>query len=228
MARKTLNSLKVGSIGWMKAAPLGAEAGRASIDRLRRKNATLRRTLARLLAFRAMAYRDPLTGLRNRRYFDERLAEEVERAHRNFGGGPSVIAIDINSFKQINDLEGHRAGDEVLKWVAAFLESTTRSYDICCRTGGGGVKANLPATGGNRSARPAQRPPGKISPGNAKTGASLGVRDVFGTRAGDLPRPTARPGAASRTESSSARSQPGIQLPMSVARWESWSRCLPV
>src|SRR5258707_13049815 len=107
MARKTLNSLKVRSIGRMKAAPLGAEAARASIDRLRRKNSTLRRTLARLLAFRAMAYRAPLTGLRNRRYFDERLAAEVERAHRNFRGGPAGSAFGINSFKEINDLVGH-------------------------------------------------------------------------------------------------------------------------
>src|SRR5260370_14969493 len=107
MARKTLNSLRVRSIGRMKATPLGAEAAQASIDRLRRKNATLRRTLARLLAFRAMAYRDPLTGLRNRRYFDEPLAEEVARAHRNFLGGPSVIRIDINSFNKINALERH-------------------------------------------------------------------------------------------------------------------------
>src|SRR5260370_6310286 len=175
MARKTLNSLKVGSIGWMKAAPLGAEAAQASIGRLRGKKATLRRTLARLLAFRAMAYRDPLTGLRNRRYFDERLAEEVERAHRNFGGGPSVIAIDINSFKQINDLEGHRAGDEVLKWVAAFLESTTRSYDICCRTGGDQFMAILPATGGDRFRRLIQRLPGERPRTNPKLGRSLGL-----------------------------------------------------
>jgi diguanylate cyclase (GGDEF)-like protein len=175
MARKTLNSLKVRSIGRMKAAPLGAEAARASIDRLRRKNATLRRTLARLLAFRAMAYRDPLTGLRNRRYFDERLAEEVERAHRNFGGGPSVIAIDINSFKQINDLEGHRAGDEVLKWVAAFLESTTRSYDICCRTGGDEFMAILPATGEDGCARLIQRLREKLSRTNRKLGRALGL-----------------------------------------------------
>src|SRR5258707_15793290 len=100
MARKTLNSLKVRSIGRMKATPLGAEAAQASIDRLRRKNATLRRTLARLLAFRAMAYRDSLTGLRNRRYFDERLAEEVVPTPRTFGGGPSVIAINIYYFKR--------------------------------------------------------------------------------------------------------------------------------
>jgi diguanylate cyclase (GGDEF)-like protein len=175
MARKTLNSLKLRSIGRVKPTPLGAEAAQASIDRLRRKNATLRRTLARLLAFRAMAYRDPLTGLRNRRYFDERLPEEVERAHRNFGGGPSVIAIDINSFKQINDLEGHRAGDEVLKWVAAFLESTTRSYDVCCRTGGDEFMAILPATAEDGCARLIQRLREKLSRANRKLARSLGL-----------------------------------------------------
>jgi len=175
MARKTLNSLKVRAIGRIKATTLSTEGAQSSIDRLRRENATLRRTLARLMAFRAMAYRDPLTGLRNRRYFDERLAEEVERAHRNFGGGPSVLAIDINCFKQINDLEGHRAGDEVLKWVAAFLESTTRSYDICCRTGGDEFMAILPATGEEGCARLIQRLRDKLSRANRKLGRSLGL-----------------------------------------------------
>jgi len=175
MARKTLNSLKVRSIGRIKAASFADQTAQESIDRLRRENATLRRTLARLLAFRAMAYRDPLTGLRNRRYFDERLAEEVERAHRNAGGGPSVIAVDINSFKQINDQEGHRAGDEALRWVASFLEAATRSYDICCRTGGDEFMAILPGTAEDGCTRLIQRLRDKLGRANRKLARNLGL-----------------------------------------------------
>lgn len=116
------------------------------IGRLRRENAGLRQTLAELTGYRAMAYRDTLTGLRNRRYFDERLFEEVQRAQRNADSAPSILMIDINSFKQINDSRGHATGDEVLRWVASFLDSSIRSYDICCRTGGDEFMAILPST----------------------------------------------------------------------------------
>jgi diguanylate cyclase (GGDEF)-like protein len=127
-----------------------------TIERLRRENASLRKSLTELMGYRAMAYRDPLTGLRNRRYLDERLSEEVHRAQRRSQGGPSILAIDLNSFKQINDTRGHAAGDEVLRWVASFLEATVRSYDLCCRTGGDEFMVILPSTdsdGVNRLAR---------------------------------------------------------------------------
>lgn len=119
-----------------------------TIERLRRENASLRKTLTELMGYRAMAYRDPLTGLRNRRYLDERLSEEVQRAHRRSQGGPSLLVIDVNSFKQINDSRGHSAGDEVLRWVASFLEATVRNYDVCCRTGGDEFMVILPSTDG--------------------------------------------------------------------------------
>jgi len=116
-----------------------------TIERLRRENASLRKTLTELMGYRAMAYRDPLTGLRNRRYLDERLSEEVQRAQRRSQGGPSLL---VNSFKQINDSRGHAAGDEVLRWVASFLEATVRNYDVCCRTGGDEFMVILPSTDG--------------------------------------------------------------------------------
>src|SRR5713226_138323 len=117
-----------------------------TIERLQRENASLRQTLTELTGYRAMAYRDTLTGLRNRRYFDERLFEEVQRAQRSSHSAPSILMIDINLFKQINDSRGHATGDEVLRWVASFLEGSIRSYDICCRTGGDEFMAILPST----------------------------------------------------------------------------------
>ena len=83
-----------------------------------------------------LAYRDPLTGLRNRRYFDERLSEECDRALRSEGARLSLLVIDIDEFKLINDLKGHVTGDRVLQWVANFLNQNLRAHDICCRTGG--------------------------------------------------------------------------------------------
>ena len=95
-----------------------------------------RAEVARLRQYRMLAYRDPLTGLRNRRYFDERLAEDCDRARRPEGSELSLLVIDIDEFKVINDLEGHLAGDRVLIWVANFLNKNIRTHDTCCRTGG--------------------------------------------------------------------------------------------
>jgi diguanylate cyclase (GGDEF)-like protein len=76
-----------------------------------------------------------LTGLHNRRKLDEVLGYEVERVHR-YGGGLSVILLDIDHFKQTNDSYGHPAGDRVLAAVAAILRSGARSIDSVGRWGG--------------------------------------------------------------------------------------------
>lgn len=78
---------------------------------------------------------DALTGLHNHQYLQDRLSEEFERARRE-ERPLSLLLVDIDNFKTINDLAGHRAGDRVLKQIAAALEDSTRSTDITCRTGG--------------------------------------------------------------------------------------------
>lgn len=103
---------------------------------LKRENASLRRALAKLEVFRNLAYRDPLTGLWNRRYFEERLAEEVSRASRAPGRAFTVVMIDVNDLKALNDVHGHAGGDQALRWVGEFLRTALRSHDVCCRTGG--------------------------------------------------------------------------------------------
>jgi len=105
--------------------------------RLARQNATLRREVARLAVFRAMAYRDPLTGLWNRRFFEERLREELSRSQRAGAGRRfSVMNVDVDDFKRVNDRHGHAAGDAVLKEVGEFLIAHLRTHDVACRTGG--------------------------------------------------------------------------------------------
>ncbi|HVX96830.1 MAG TPA: GGDEF domain-containing protein [Polyangia bacterium] len=112
-----------------------------------RQNAALRREVAKLQVFRSMAYRDPLTGLWNRRYFEERLAEEKSRSERAGSGRRfSVLVIDINDFKRINDEHGHPVGDELLKWAGEFLETHLRTHDVACRTGGDEFSVLLPDT----------------------------------------------------------------------------------
>ena len=79
--------------------------------------------------------RDPLTGLFNRRYLDESLPKDLARASRD-EGQVSLLMIDIDFFKQINDTYGHASGDLVLKDLAMLLDQSMRQGDTVCRFGG--------------------------------------------------------------------------------------------
>jgi diguanylate cyclase (GGDEF)-like protein len=87
------------------------------------------RELERLARF------DPLTGLANRRHFDESLRDAVARAQRA-GAALVLLALDIDRFKQINDSLGHAAGDEVLKVVAGRIRDCIYEVDLPARLGG--------------------------------------------------------------------------------------------
>jgi len=124
---------------------VSATGQEAEIARLVRQNATLKREIAKLQVFRSMAYRDPLTGLWNRRFFEERLREEFSRSRRAGADRRfSVAVVDINGFKEINDDHGHQAGDAMLKWVGEFLSTHLRTHDVPCRTGGDEFMVLLP------------------------------------------------------------------------------------
>ncbi len=88
---------------------------------------------------------DPLTGLLNRRYFQERLLEEIERCKRH-GLPVCLIMVDIDDFKQVNDTYGHLTGDEAIKSLAATLRKTIRSMDVASRYGGEEFTVILPQT----------------------------------------------------------------------------------
>jgi diguanylate cyclase (GGDEF)-like protein len=81
------------------------------------------------------ALQDPLTGLYNRRHLDERLAAELAAAQRH-GRPVSLLMIDIDHFKEVNDDHGHLAGDEALKMVAFVLRGAVRKEDVLARYGG--------------------------------------------------------------------------------------------
>ena len=82
-----------------------------------------------------LAYLDGLTGIFNRRYFELRIAEEIERARR-FETGMAVIMVDIDQFKYLNDEFGHLLGDEVLRQVSSIFHQQLRKIDVVCRYGG--------------------------------------------------------------------------------------------
>lgn len=79
--------------------------------------------------------RDALTGINNRRFFDQRLSEEVSRARRS-GSSLSCLFIDLDYFKRVNDHHGHQAGDAVLKQVSGLLSARLRENDVLARYGG--------------------------------------------------------------------------------------------
>jgi diguanylate cyclase (GGDEF)-like protein/PAS domain S-box-containing protein len=81
------------------------------------------------------AIRDSLTGLFNRRYLHETLTREVARAHRE-KIDLSIVAIDLDGFKNVNDTLGHAAGDKILELLADIFRATTRQSDLVCRMGG--------------------------------------------------------------------------------------------
>lgn len=79
--------------------------------------------------------KDPLTGVNNRRFFDQRVEEEVNRTQRS-KHPLSCLFIDLDHFKRINDNHGHQAGDSVLQQVAQILSDTMRNSDVLARYGG--------------------------------------------------------------------------------------------
>ena len=88
---------------------------------------------------------DALTGLRNRRFLDLRLAEEMSRAAR-YGSPVSVLLLDIDHFKSVNDTCGHTVGDKVLAEVGRIVRDTVRNTDLAARYGGEEIAIIAPQT----------------------------------------------------------------------------------
>jgi diguanylate cyclase (GGDEF)-like protein len=111
--------------------------------------------------FQLMSVTDPLTGLLNRRYLEERLNEELNRSRR-YNYSLSFLMIDIDDFKNYNDVNGHQAGDQALQITAHVLKAELRLEDVACRYGGEEFCILLPQTPINEAAAIAERIRGKI------------------------------------------------------------------
>lgn len=154
---------------------------------LGRQEQRLQRLLANL---EELATTDPLTGLYNRRFFDERLRLEDALAER--GTRPlALVMFDIDGFKQVNDRFGHATGDRVLAVFGSALRSSTRTGEVAARVGGEELALLLPGCSLEEGRRAAER---------VRTHALASMR-----RAGVLPppaMPTMSAGVASRSPGS--------------------------
>jgi diguanylate cyclase (GGDEF)-like protein len=92
-----------------------------------------------------LAMVDGLTGLFMRRYFDARIEEEIERSKR-YGTAFSVVMMDVDDFKSLNDAHGHLMGDRVLRGIANVVKSQMRGVDTASRYGGEEIAVILPRT----------------------------------------------------------------------------------
>jgi diguanylate cyclase (GGDEF)-like protein len=92
------------------------------------------------------ASHDPLTGLRNRRSFEQELRREMARARRG-GSAGAMLMIDLDNFKRVNDTHGHPAGDRLLEEIAQLLGQRVRESDVLARLGGDEFAIVLPTTG---------------------------------------------------------------------------------
>ena len=114
-------------------------------EELIRRNQLLEAEVERLRIYKEYAYTDVLTEIPNRRFYYERLAQEVARARR-YGHELTMALVDLDRFKDLNDRAGHRAGDQVLKFFAQFLKANLRQEDVVCRLGGDEFTLLLPDT----------------------------------------------------------------------------------
>jgi len=124
---------------------------------------------------------DPLTGLGNRRAFDESLAAELARARR--AGGPlGLVMLDVDHFKRFNDRHGHQAGDDALVGVGRVLLAEARAEDRACRIGGEEFAVVLPGADEAAAAGVAERIRRGVeeTPGREPVTVSLGVASTAG------------------------------------------------
>lgn len=133
------------------------EIGRLALE----FNTMAERLLAHRQKLEELSVRDGLTGLYNRRELEKRLYEEIQRARR-YHRSLSVLMLDIDHFKNVNDRYGHQAGDEVLITVADLIQLNVRPVDVVCRYGGEELTVILPETDNEGARTAAERIRGTV------------------------------------------------------------------
>ena len=131
---------------------------------------------------RRLAITDPLTGLNNRRYLGQRFRQETARCRR-YQTTLSLMIVDLDWLKTINDNGGHVAGDRAIRAVAATLEQNLRTTDILARYAGDEFVALLPETSASKALELARRINGQVrqwrcGPDHGPLSVSIGVADL--------------------------------------------------
>jgi diguanylate cyclase (GGDEF)-like protein len=135
----------------MSLAGTNRETGeQVRLAELERKNQLLEAEVEQLRVYKGYAYTDVLTEIPNRRFYHERLVQEMARARRS-QQPLGLSLVDLNYFKEINDQIGHRAGDQALKLFSHFLRVKLRQEDVLCRIGGDEFSVILPDTDSQRA-----------------------------------------------------------------------------
>ena len=147
----------IGLVELFSKSPIRWNAERLELARTMANEAAMALENARLYEdARKLADRDPLTGFYNHRFLHERLGEEVVRTQR--ARRPlSVLMLDLDDFKLVNDTFGHLFGDRVLTWTAELIRSTLRGSDIPARYGGDEFAIILPETDADEARSAAER-----------------------------------------------------------------------
>ncbi len=128
------------------------------------RDETIAKQRAMQTELRFLADHDPLTGLFNRRRFQQRVEEQLRYAHR-YGRAGAVLLVDLDSFKFVNDSFGHPVGDEVIRRVAEALEGCLRASDVAARLGGDEFAVLLPEAGEDGAMEVAEHVLGAIKAG---------------------------------------------------------------
>ena len=147
----------IGLVKLFSRGPIELDENRLGLVRTIANEASIALENARLYdEARALADRDPLTGFFNHRYLHERFGQEAVRARRS-QRPLSLLMLDLDDFKLVNDTFGHVLGDEVLRWTADVIRGTVRESDIIARYGGDEFAILLPESDRDEAERTAER-----------------------------------------------------------------------
>ena len=155
----------------------------AMLNSLKAADSEIEKLNTRIEKLEKLATTDELTGLTNRRGFDEAFRKELGKVERKVSKGGVLLLIDIDNFKTINDTHGHAAGDAALQMVARTLRARIRFIDTAARMGGDEFVVILSGADKNQTTRRAQQLAWLLSRQTLEwNGASITVRSSVGMR----------------------------------------------